>query len=216
MGHMPHVLVDGPWDADTLALRAGQSHHLSRVLRVAPGDPISYTDGKGTLGVGTLLREGSVARSDERSAARPPALDMAVAPPAAKDRVRFVVEKLAELGVSRLLWLRTDHGANRVPAPERASAWAQSALEQSRGAWLMEVGGSLVDWTDLDAPVTACDPGAGDAVPRPRTVAIGPEGGWAEGEIPAQVSRWGLSSNVLRVETAAIVAAALVLAVRSR
>jgi len=40
-----------------------------------------------------------------------------------------------------------------------------------------------------------------------RTVVIGPEGGWAPGEIPDTMRRWSLGSTVLRVETAAIVAA---------
>ena len=213
MGHTPHVLIDGPWDSDTIPLSDAQIHHLTHVIKARSGDAISYTDGKGRIGEGSLAGLAAVSRSKEKTVPKPAALDLAVAPPAAKTRARFLVEKMTELGVSQLHWLKTIHGANRVPSAHRSREWARSALEQSRGAWMVEVGDGLVDWPDLVAPVFACDVGAGEAVGRPRTVAIGPEGGWAEGEIPHQVSRWGLSPNVLRVETAAIVAASLVLSV---
>ncbi|MDX1469818.1 MAG: 16S rRNA (uracil(1498)-N(3))-methyltransferase [Acidimicrobiia bacterium] len=212
MGHVPHVLVEGPWKSDTLTLNESQSHHLGRVLRASPDDPVTYTDGMGVIGAGTLAGLGAISRSQERTVPKPRPLDLAVAPPAGKDRARFLVEKLGELGVTRLLWLRTVHGSNRVPATERARAWARAALEQSLGAWLMEVGDALVDWTELEAPIVACDPGSGSWAQPPRTVAIGPEGGWAPDEIPPEVPKWGLSPNVLRVETAAIVGASLVLA----
>jgi 16S rRNA U1498 N3-methylase RsmE len=42
-------------------------------------------------------------------------------------------------------------------------------------------------------------------------VVIGPEGGWASGEVPEDAIRWDLGDTVLRVETAALVAAARLL-----
>jgi 16S rRNA U1498 N3-methylase RsmE len=60
--------------------------------------------------------------------------------------------------------------------------------------------------------VAAADPGG--TFPsdwRPRTVVIGPEGGWAPGEIPESVTRLDLGTTILRVETAALVAAARLL-----
>mgnify|MGYP002076409617 CR=1 FL=1 len=41
------------------------------------------------------------------------------------------------------------------------------------------------------------------------TVAVGPEGGWAPGEVPDGLPTVGLGRTVLRVETAAVVAAVL-------
>jgi 16S rRNA U1498 N3-methylase RsmE len=43
-------------------------------------------------------------------------------------------------------------------------------------------------------------------------LAIGPEGGFEEGEIPDAARLWDLGPNVLRVETAALVAAARMMA----
>jgi RsmE family RNA methyltransferase len=45
-------------------------------------------------------------------------------------------------------------------------------------------------------------------MPSARTVVIGPEGGWSAGEIPEEAVRYDLGATVLRVETAALVAAA--------
>lgn len=206
MKHIPHMVVGAPWDGPEVTLSVVQWRHITKVLRLKRGDPVSYTDGLGTTGEGTL-GEKTVARGDEHTEARVTDLWVAVAPPANKDRQRFLVEKLAELGVSRLLWLKTAHGKGRVAAGPKLFAWVLSAVEQSRGAWLMETSPDLVEWADLNPPVVACHPGGTTDMPSARTVVIGPEGGFAEGEIPGDVTAWSLGSTVLRVETAAMVAA---------
>jgi 16S rRNA U1498 N3-methylase RsmE len=137
---------------------------------------------------------------------------MAVAPPASKDRQRFLVEKLAELGVARLRWLSTEHGKDKPPSPSKVFSWVLAAVEQSRGALLMETSSDLVSLTELDPPLVVCDPMGDSAKPPATTVAIGPEGGWSEGEVPGGVPTWSLGGTLLRVETAAVVAAARILA----
>ncbi len=216
MPHVPHVLVEGPWAGSSLQLQSALSHHLKTVLRRRDGDPISYTDGEGIIGNGTL-RDASIARGRE-TLTEPPArnVTLAVAPPKSSDRARFVVEKTAELGVARLLWLRTRHGEGRAPAAAKAAGWARSSLEQSRGAWLMEVEGP-VEWDELERPLLVATPGgiswlrvAGGLGGRV-TVAVGPEGGFDPAELPADARPVALSDRVLRIETAALVAAALAL-----
>jgi len=44
--------------------------------------------------------------------------------------------------------------------------------------------------------------------PEAHTVLIGPEAGFAEGELPQSARLWGLGPTNFRVETAAVVAAA--------
>jgi 16S rRNA U1498 N3-methylase RsmE len=72
----------------------------------------------------------------------------------------------------------------------------------------METSPDMITLGELQGKVVVCvpdgmsDPGDFD------TVAIGPEGGFADTEIPPSASLWRLGSTVLRVETAAIVAAA--------
>lgn len=207
MGHQPHLYLPGPWEGEAIAISANQQGHLFRVLRARPGESMSYTDGLGRLGEGTLS-ESTVTRGAEIAVERPSRLVMAVAPPSSRDRQRMVVEKLAELGVERLVWLRTIRGEGRVPNRAKLQSWTISALEQSRSAWLMETSATLVGWDDLEAPVVACDPDGTVREPEARTIAVGPEGGWQDGEVPDGVQLLGLGATVLRVETAAIVAAA--------
>lgn len=212
MRHVPHLVIGAPWKADELDLSVVQWRHVTKVLRKHRGDPVTYTDGLGTVGSGELGHM-TVVRGEESTVERPRLITVAVAPPSNKDRERFLVEKLAEMGVSHLQWLRTRHGKNRPSPPPKVFSWVLTAVEQSRGAWLMEVSTDLVDWLDLEPPVVVCDQGGSTSIPQARTVVIGPEGGWGDGEVPEGLERWDLGPNVLRVETAAIVAAARLIAI---
>jgi 16S rRNA (uracil1498-N3)-methyltransferase len=211
VGHVPHLLLPGPWIEAALPLPSSADHHLRKVLRLADGHPVTYTDGQGNGGTGVLTLSG-VERGSESSVPAPRIeLTLAVAPPHDKDRVRFLVEKLAELEVRRLHWLRTQFGTHRLPDSSKANSWARAALEQSHGSWLMKVEDGWSHTTDLGADAWFADVGAETpATPFPSvlTVAIGPEGGWETGEIPDGAVRFGLGRTVLRVETAGLVAAA--------
>lgn len=214
---MPHVLLEGPWEGPRVRLAEPTRHHLENVLRLRPGADLTYTDGRGTTGSGSLAGE-SVLRGGETTTPAPfPEVTIAVAPPQRAKRARFIVEKLGELGVDRLVWLHSDHGHGRPPHPAKSAAWAVAALEQSRGDRLLRIEGptppSRLWRSDVDLYVA--DPAAGRGVPTGRTprasavVMIGPEGGFAAAEIPAQVVPISLGTRILRTETAAIVAAAL-------
>lgn len=211
MGHVPHLYLPGPWEGSHLAFRPEQAHHLERVLRVKDGSEVSYTDGRGLTGTG-IKQDGAVERGAERLDPPPrPTLSIATPPPEQKDRARFLVEKLGELGVARLIWLRTERSEGRVPSHEKSMAWARSALEQSRGSYLMQIEGPFtLDLLDpplmvADESVEVSSPLAGERL----TIAIGPEGGWSPEEIPASAPRLALGRRVLRLETAAIAAAAI-------
>ena len=213
MGHEPHLLLPGPWTAGRIATDATHRHHLTAVLRLEEGAGVSYTDGAGRLGSGRWVG-GAVERGEETRLAVPrPSITVAIAAPDAKERQRFVVEKLAELGVARIRWLRTRYGGHRIPRPDRAQQWADAALEQSRGAHRTHVDSSPCGLDEIEPPAVAADmsgaaarPAAGLPVPGRITVLIGPEGGWAPGEIDG-FERLSLGDRVLRVETAAVVAA---------
>ncbi len=204
---VPHVVVGAPWNGDSLNLSIVQWKHLTKVLRLNRGDRISYTDGLGHLGKGTL-GDRAVVRGDEQEVPRSSELEVASAPPSNKDRQRFLVEKLAELGVARLQWLKTTRGKNRVASGAKVFSWVLSAVEQSRGVWLMETSSDLVGWSDLARPVVICHQGGDTDPPQARTVVIGPEGGFSDEELSSGVVHWDLGPTTLRVESAAVVAAA--------
>ena len=210
MSHVPHLLLPGPWTGKNIELSGEQRHHLEKVLRIGEGESVSYTDGEGSIGNGRLL-SGLVLRAEEARVPAPSDLTVVVAPPDNKDRTRFLVEKLAEMGAAELLFLDSRHGQGRPPSAEKARSWSVSGLEQSRGAWLMSTSDRLVDFADINRPFVVCDRGGLRDTPFARTVVIGPEGGWSPGEVPEDATLWGLGDTVLRVETAALVAAARLL-----
>jgi RsmE family RNA methyltransferase len=205
--HIPHLHLPGPWEGDRPRVSEGQRSHLEKVLRLGGREPITYTDGEGLFGSGEYI-SAAVIRGEETRIPRPTDLVVIVAPPDSRDRARFMVEKLAELGVAELRFLATAHGQGRPPKMERLRSWAVSGLEQSRGAWLMRTPRGLVNLSDLEPPYAVCDIGGSRVMPSARTVVIGPEGGWSAGEIPEEAVRYDLGATVLRVETAALVAAA--------
>jgi 16S rRNA (uracil1498-N3)-methyltransferase len=208
MRHVPHVVVAAPWADDTLPLTIVQWKHLSKVLRKKRGDLVTYSDGLGTFGTGTLGNQ-LIERGDEETRPRPHEVTVAVAPPSNKNRQRYLVEKLSELGVARLIWLRSRHGANRVASSPKVFSWMLAAVEQSGGSWLVETSDDLIDLSDLEGRVVVCQPG-GEASPPADVdvVVIGPEGGFGEEEIPSRYALWDLGTTILRVETAAVVAVA--------
>lgn len=207
--HVPHLYVPGPWNAPAIPLTDGAVRHLRKSLRRSDGDALSYTDGAGRIGEGHL--DGNrIVRGAEREVPQSRLPTIAVAAPAYKDRARFLVEKLAELGTPELWWLATAFGQGKVPPVDKAESWCRSALEQSRSAWLMRVSTRMVGLDQLppgtvfaDQSGTAVDIGSAPCV------AIGPEGGWAPGEVPAGAPVCSFGPSVLRVETAAVAAAVL-------
>jgi 16S rRNA (uracil1498-N3)-methyltransferase len=212
MRHRPHLLVETDWDGDLVGLAEAAVVHLTKVLRYQEGGPVTYTDGAGMLGEGTWTGVG-VQRGSERLMDRPSTLTMAVAPPKPRERQRFIVEKAQELGVSKLVWLKTDLSEGRAPAVEKAAAWRNSALEQSRGVWLTGLEGPVLLGT-LSHPIL-CNAEGGSFrdvfESYPMTIAIGPEGGWSNAELEACESAVSIGSTVLRTETAVVVAATIVL-----
>ena len=214
MPHVPHVLVPGPWEGPSIELSPDAVHHLRVVLRMSDRERCSYTDGHGGGGSGVL--EGSrIVRGDEETFPRPAQVTLAVAPPASKERLRWIVEKAAEIGVARIVWIDTVHGQGRPPRLDKAAQWAEMALEQSRGHHLTVVESALTPIGRLEGALVAADQSGGtvEHLSAPVTVMVGPEGGWAPDELDQSIPRITLGERVLRTETAAILAAYLVLSV---
>lgn len=212
MGHVPHLLLAAPWSDVEIPVGDVLRHHLVRVLRRTDDSPVTYTDGAGTFGEGVFT--GSVVRRGDENVQPPPSpsVTVAVAAPANQDRCRFIVEKLAELGVDRLQWVTTAYSQGRPPRRDKAATWAAAALQQSRGVWVMTID-DAVPLTGLDPTIRwfAADRSGGridvDRT-RPIGLVVGPEGGLSPEELAGFDRKLRLGPSVLRTETAAIVGAA--------
>lgn len=208
MAHIPHLYIPGPWVGAELALSESQRSHVLKVLRTREGDPLSYTDGAGRAGSGRL-GDKAVVRGEEWEVDRPSDLTVAISPPSSRSRTRFLVEKLAELGVAGLCWVRTRHTEGRPPSSDKAVAWSVAGMEQSRGAWLMDVGTTSLEELDGAGVVVAHPGGSRPTAGAGLCLLIGPEGGLDDDEIPPGARRIDLGPTILRVETAALVGATL-------
>ncbi len=221
-GSSAHVVVD---DLVVPALSSEDEHHLGRVLRLRPAERVSATDGRG--GWRWCRWTGSGIEPDgEVTATDSPAPLITVAFAVVKgDRLDWIVQKLTEIGVDRLVPLSAERCVVRWDATkantqvERLRRIAREASMQSRRVWLPEVapltdarlflGEPGVARADFGGPLLGTfGAAAGSAV------AIGPEGGWSEAERAVSPLAVSLGDTVLRAETAAIAAGVLLVAAR--
>lgn len=210
-GSAAHVVVDS---VAAPALGDGAHHHLVRVLRLRAGDSVTVTDGAGAWRSCQLadVVDGLLEPVDEvhTIARRDPPITIAFAIPKG-DRPEWIVQKLTELGVDRIVVLHADRSVVRWDAdraPKHVAKLRRVALEtlhQCRAVWLPDVVGPFEAASFLPEAVAA-EPGGRRPVCGDRTIAIGPEGGWSETELALAADRVALGDTVLRVETAAITA----------
>jgi 16S rRNA (uracil1498-N3)-methyltransferase len=208
-----HVLVDGDLfdDAGVVSLDDATAHHLRRVLRLRDGEAVSVTDGAGRWGLAVVVVDGKSLRLEATSEVvtepdSPRSVTIAAAMPKG-DRLDWMVQKVTELGIDRLVLLHADRSVVRWK-PDRVEQQlarlqrvADEALRQSR---------RVVRLT-IDAPRRAVDvlgdyvvaePGGRSLTARDTSVAVGPEGGWSDAELEVSSDRIGLGPTILRTETA--------------
>jgi len=217
----PFVLVDDP---EAPALAPDAAHHLTRVLRRRAGDPLVVGDGRGRWAPAVLAGDGAVERTGPVEAAPRPPVAVTVAFALVKgDKGDLVVQKLTELGVDRIVPFRAERSVVRwdddraARAVARWRAVATSATEQCHRPWLPEVT-EVTSLAELVAgrygPVALADrDGAPPSLEHPG-LAVGPEGGWSPAERDLPLPRVALGTHVLRAETAALTAGALLTALR--
>jgi 16S rRNA (uracil1498-N3)-methyltransferase len=206
-----HVIVD---DVELPTLVDTDRHHLERVLRLSDGEAVSVTDGRGAWRMCRWERGGVVPVA-------PPAVDPPSTSPVTvgvaipkQDRPEWIVQKLTELGVDRIVFLEadrsvvrwdTERSARHVAKLERV---AREAVRQCRRVWVPVVDGPVPSSAFLPTAVVADPIGDPDDGSTP-VVAIGPEGGWTDRELAMAAGVVSFGPTVLRVETAALVAAAV-------
>jgi 16S rRNA (uracil1498-N3)-methyltransferase len=153
-----------------------------------------------------------------------PALTVAFAP-VKGERPEWVVQKLTELGIDRIIPLRTDRsvvrwtGARGQASVEKLRRVAREAAAQSRHVWLPEVCDTVAfaDLSPLGGPgeVVLAQLSGDRPTLAQRVVAVGPEGGWSTEELAAGLPTVGFGLSVLRAETAAVTAGALLASLRT-
>ena len=213
-----HVFVD---QLDSPTLGDDDQHHLGRVLRLRDGESVTASNGRGQWRA-CVWRDGALEVVGEVVVSAAPSVRCAVAfTPVKGDRNEWAVQKLTEIGIDEVIILApTQHSVVRWSDADKQlrklRVVAREAAMQSRRVWLPNIVG-------LAALHEVCA-GDGAAVADPDGVAlhagvslvvVGPEGGFAEDELPAGVPRVQLGDTILRAETATLVAATLLVARRA-
>lgn len=217
-----------------LQLDEDESRHAVRVLRLAAGDSIEVVDGRGTLHICRItMAHPKRCAVEIVQALRPdsdnaPRLVLAVAPTKNLDRMEWLVEKVTELGVDRIVPLRCHNSERTSLKIERLRKIMVSAMKQSLRATLPQLEEVTPMSQLLAEPFAGCRYMAYCDAELPREqrrgfvgeyrsgedamIFIGPEGDFSPGEVSqalaAGVIPVTLGAHRLRTETAALYAVA--------
>lgn len=213
----------------------GDAHHLGRVLRLRQGEEVIACDGRGHWTRATwqgrreleLVRDApgvGGAGTVQWEGAADPSLTVAFAP-VKGERPEWVVQKLTELGIDRIVPLVTDRsvvrwsGARGRATVEKLRRVAREAAAQCRRVWLPEISETL-PFAELptlggEGQVVLAQLSGDRPTLRQHVVAVGPEGGWSLDELSSGLPTVGFGLSVLRAETAAVTAGALLASLRT-
>jgi 16S rRNA (uracil1498-N3)-methyltransferase len=230
--------IEPPIDGRLVLLEGPEAHHLLHVMRLAVGEEVVLFDGTGAEFPGQIRRLGRTDVEIEIRARQmvdrelPVPLILGVALPKG-DRQKWLVEKLVELGATRLVPLRTARSVAQPvrQAVERLQRTVIEASKQCGRNCLLELADAC-DWPDFVSGISAgawrlvAHPAIRQGEEKPAAskpqfpngtqgesicLAIGPEGGFTEQEVElARSHGWqtlDLGPRLLRIETAALYAA---------
>ena len=220
-------------EGDRAYLLDQNANHLFRVLRVKTGQEFEVVAG-GELRLGTVVfaSEEKVEFHLGEEFVGPELPEVTVYLSIFKfDRLEWALEKLTELGVARITPVIAARSGQHLikAAATRLPRWRKivhEAAQQSRRVAPLEIAAPLAlkelvaapgnrivlseteESASLKKALTSCK--------APLALAFGPEGGWTPDEIKMfQAAGWkaaSLGSTILRAETAAIAAVAVVFA----
>ena len=232
------LFVDAPLTPGAeVSLGRDQANYLLNVLRLERGAAVLLFNGRdgewqANLSGGGKRSAALIVGAQQRAQTPANELHFLFAP-LKHARLDYLVQKAVEMGVSRLQPVMTRHTQVARVNLDRMRANAIEAAEQCGVLRVPEVAepGTLEQAAaDADRLLIFCDEdaevrdpvaalrAARQGPPRPLAVLIGPEGGFAEEERAAllrrrMVVRIALGPRILRADTAAVAALALVQAV---
>jgi 16S rRNA (uracil1498-N3)-methyltransferase len=214
-------------------LEKSQAHYLGAVLRLRAGERILVFNGHDGEWSATLQRQQKrtaalLIEGNIRPQPAPPDLHYLFAPIKAA-RLDYMVQKAVEMGVSLLQPVLTQHGQVARVSSERMLANAIEAAEQCGLLSLPEIKPLLLltevlaGWNperwlvfcDEDAEVQSPVEVLADLSSAPLALLIGPEGGFSAEERALllkrpNVVRLSLGPRILRADTAAVAALAII------
>ena len=227
------LFVDSPLDQGTTVEITGQQfHYLKNVLRIRSNQSVSLfngSEGEWKTIVTEIATKKIVlfCEAKTREQSNPPDFWYLFAP-LKKARLDFAVEKVTEIGVSKIIPVITEFTQNTRISTNRLQAIAMEATEQCGGLKVPEVvplcslSEILREWPRSRALIycdemAKCTREIPSAVSKAGKLAIliGPEGGFSQKDRELidsldESCRFSLGKRILRAETAAVTAFSLI------
>lgn len=214
--------------AVTNELPEEEAGHCIRVLRLAEGDEILLTDGKGSFYKAIISRahpkhcEVTVRESWKQPALWNFRLHIAVAPTKNMDRIEWFAEKATEIGIDAITCLNCRFSERKEVKLARIEKILVSAMKQSQKATLPALAGMTDFHAFVSRPfegrkfIAHCEEGEKPLLKQTyhpgenALILIGPEGDFSPEEIAFAMKQGfepiSLGDSRLRTETAALVA----------
>ena len=218
-----------------IAISEQEAHHLRDVLRLRDGAMVQVFDDTGRVAEATLHFKCHAATARVQSMAEAPSsmcqIVIASAMPKG-NRADWMIEKLSELGVHTFIPLISQRSVVLAEGKNKLDRWrriATEAAKQSHRSGVMQIESvqPLAVAIQAAAAHGQCWQLSTNAAATPiidmqlptegrLTVFIGPEGDWSHEETAhfqkAEIPAISLGKTILRIETAAIAAAAILAA----
>lgn len=231
----PRLFVDAPLAAaQEVELAPAQAHYLRQVMRLADGAEALVFNGRDGEWLARLLargKRGAALAVQRQIRPQPETFGPVYAfAPLKQARLDYMVQKAVEMGASRLSPVLTQFTqvtrmnmdrmrANAIEAAEQCGILALPALDEpvSFQKWLaaIPIGAAIVFCDEDSAERPPLEELAKAKAKQEIAVLVGPEGGFAEAErrlllARENVIRLSLGPRILRADTAAVAALALV------
>jgi len=221
---------------ETAQLTGPEAHHLRSVLRLAPGDPVTFFDGTGAryqARIEQILKNRVIATIIEHTQDLPPKVHLHLGQALLKgQKMDLILQKATELGVDAIWPFYSEHGIHKTLRDTQMERWQRiilDACKQCDRAKPLEIHDPR-EITDLMTQPPPCDARLifwehetrqtltdvlTDQATNCRSVLflLGPEGGFSETEV-ARAHQEGfapvsLGPRILRAETATLTATAI-------
>lgn len=209
-------------DSKSIALDSEKTHYLKRVMRKKNGDKITIFNGKEQWEVELNLTEYTV-KPEKKTGMLGFVPDIYLYFSLLKNKqTNYLIEKVCELGVKKIIPLKTEFSENFNPNLCRLKKVAIEAVEQSNGILVPEIEKLsslkevLKNW-NTERKVFFCDEDRkGKKISKISlskkdkvAIFIGPVGGWSLRDKQLfesiEVNKINLGKNILKADTAAIV-----------
>lgn len=211
-----------------LTLEDNEFHHLVRVMRAAPGDTVELINGQGCLAQCTIKeikKREAILEVTSLVKEEKPSFEVILAQAIPRgNRLDFILEKGTELGMTQLWLFPGDRSERKEVQTERAQTVMAAACKQCGRLWLpeLQIKEPIKKWKELPYPLYF-----GDVNPSAPLLSkalqtkekgiifvVGPESGLTDHEEAKLRALNGqgvkLHSHILRTDTAALAALALI------